>query len=64
MTPKEAVAKLDTLLGDRFVGGDREEDHVDADRILVEVLRGQSDELKAVAEAWERCEKRVGFWYA
>ena len=57
MTPQEAIEKLNAFQDD-----DPEEVHGDADDILLAVLR--SNGLSEVADAWEACRERVGFWYA
>lgn len=57
MTKQEAIDKLNALTGD-----DQESDHIDADRILVQMLN--ETEFKEVADAWNRADERVGFWYA
>lgn len=57
MTPQEAIEKLTA-----FQDGDPEQAHGDADDILLAVLR--SNGLSEVADAWDACRERVGFWYA
>lgn len=57
MTPQEAIQKLNA-----FQDGDPEVTHGDADDILLAVLR--SNGLSEVADAWDACRDRVGFWYA
>lgn len=54
MTPEDALAVLRTLEGN----DDYEEAHLEADRILCEVLKGL--QLIDLVDAW----KRVGKWYA
>lgn len=56
MTIKEAVAKLDAL------NGNPEFDHPEAERILCEYLK--SHRASEVADAFNRANDRVGFWYA
>lgn len=58
MTPQEAIEKLNAF--QRFECP--EECHGDADDILLAVLR--SNGLSEVADAWDACRERVGFWYA
>ena len=53
---KEAVRCLDGL------AGDPESAHGFADQYLVDFLKNAG--FTRVAEAYERAEKRVGFWYA
>ena len=53
MTPEQAIAELDALHT-----GDREDDHVTADAILLAIVPAD------VAAAYERTRKRIGFWYA
>lgn len=57
MTAAEAIERLSSLRG-----GDPEDDHGEADRVLLQVLRSHG--LANVADAWESACDRVGFWYA
>lgn len=57
MTAAEAIERLNSLSG-----GDPEDDHGEADRVLLQVLRSHG--LANVADAWESACDRVGFWYA
>ena len=54
---KETVKSLDGL-----TSGDPESAHGLADQCLIDFLRGAG--FASIAEAYERAEKRVGFWYA
>jgi hypothetical protein len=53
VTVEQAVARLDDL-----TPGDQEIAHQVADDILTEMVP------KSVADAYERCRERVGFWYS
>lgn len=57
MTDEQAIAALNAL-----DGADEERDHVNADAILMTVLRevGRGE----VVDAWAEARRRVGFWYA
>jgi hypothetical protein len=54
MSEEEAVRELDAMDD----GYDQEIAHGDADEILLKFVP------KSVADAFERCRERVGFWYA
>lgn len=58
LTKDLAVQLLDAL-----DDGDPEAAHGDAEEIVMAFLRA-SDDGEAVANAFERAQKRVGFWYA
>lgn len=58
MTPQEAIKRLNDFQWDMCP----EDVHGDADNTLLAVLR--SNGLGEVADAWEACRDRVGFWYA
>lgn len=58
LTKDMAVQLLDAL-----TDGDPESAHIDAEEILMKFLRA-TDEGEAVANAFERAQERVGFWYA
>lgn len=57
MTPQEAIEQLNDL-----ADHDPEVAHSEADSILIAALR--SNGLSEVADAWDACCRRVGFWYA
>ena len=57
MTTQEGIEKLNGLSRPM----EPEDVHWDADEILLAVLR--SNGLSEVADAWDACRDRVGFWY-
>ena len=57
MTEQEAIDKLNAL-----PGKNAEYDHIDADQIIADFLRGVG--YAALADAYEQTRDRVGFWYA
>ena len=57
MTSQEAIEQLNALSDH-----DPEAAHGEADSILIAALR--SNGLSEVADAWDACCHRVGFWYA
>ncbi len=57
MTPEEAINKLNAL-----TDADPETAHVEADRILCQLL--QDNGMAEVAKAFKDADERVGFWYA
>lgn len=58
LTAAEAVAALDAMKA----GDDAEISHCNADEVLRAALRGAG--LSDVADAFDRADARVGFWYA
>jgi len=58
MSEDEAIKELDSFLE----GTDEEIAHSRADDVLCAYLRANGG--SAVAEAYETCRTRVGFWYA
>ena len=56
MTEEEAIKLLDAL-----TGADQECAHIEADNILLAVL--ETAGYKDVADAYERAQERVRFWY-
>lgn len=62
MDPIEAVRKLTDMVDDPEQGNDPEHAHIEADEIILGVLRHVGE--GSVADAFERARTSIAFWYA
>lgn len=60
MTQDEAIETLQGIQKD--LAWDKEDAHVEADKVLLAFLRANG--FAAVADTWQECHDEIGFWYA